>query len=100
MIPFTDEELVDPVMNVIEKVRPGIMADGGDIKFIAIKNGIIYVQLQGACVGCGSSGTTIKYGVEKQMKINIHPDLLVRNLPIGREDDIDGFEKEYMSFQK
>ena len=100
MIPFTDEELIDPVKNTIEKVRPGIMADGGDIKFITINSGIIYVQLQGACVGCGSSGTTIKYGVEKQMKINIHPELQVRNLPIGRENDIEGFEKEYMSFQK
>ena len=100
MIPFTDEELVDPVKSTIEKVRPGITSDGGDIKFIAIQSGIIYVQLQGACVGCGSSGTTIKYSVEKQMKLDIHPELQVRNLPIGRENDIEGFEKEYMSFQK
>lgn len=100
MIPFTDEELVTPVKNTIEKVRPGITSDGGDIKFIDIKSGIIYVQLQGACVGCGSSGTTIKYGVEKQMRLDIHPELQVRNLPIGRENDIEGFEKEYMSYQK
>lgn len=100
MIPFTDEELVNPVKNTIEKVRPGITADGGDIKFIDIKSGIVYVQLQGACVGCGSSGTTIKYGVEKQMRIDIHPELQVRNLPIGRENDIEGFEKEYMQHQR
>ena len=100
MIPFTDEELVSPVKSTIEKVRPGITSDGGDIKFIAIQSGIIYVQLQGACVGCASSGSTIKYGVEKQMKIDIHPELQVRNLPIGRENDIEGFEKEYMSYQK
>ena len=100
MIPFTDEELVGPVKVTIEKVRPGIAADGGDIKFVAIESGIIYVQLLGACVGCGSSGSTIKYSVEKQMKIDIHPELLVRNLPIGRENDIQGFEKDYQSFQK
>ncbi|PHR59602.1 MAG: hypothetical protein COA44_01280 [Arcobacter sp.] len=100
MIPFTDEELVGPVKITLEKVRPGITADGGDIKFIAIKSGIIYVQLQGACVGCGSSGSTIKHGVQKQMKIDIHPELLVRNLPIGMENDIEGFEKEYQSHQK
>jgi len=99
MIPFTDEELVDPVKNTIEKVRPGITADGGDIKFIDIQSGIIYVQLQGACVGCGSAGSTIKHGVEKQMRINIHPELQVRNLPIGRENDIEGFEKEYMDIK-
>jgi hypothetical protein len=34
------------------------------------------------------------------MKIDIHPELQVRNLPIGRENDIEGFEKEYMSYQK
>ncbi len=100
MIPFTDEELVGPVKATIEKVRPGITSDGGDIKFIAIQSGIIYVQLLGACVGCGSSGTTIKYSVEKQMKADIHPELRVRNLPIGRENDIEAFEKEYLSYQK
>ena len=99
MIPFTDEELMAPVNTTIDKVRPGITADGGDIKLITIRGGIIYVQLQGACVGCGSSGTTIKYGVEKQMKMDIHPDLQVRNLPIGRENDVEAFEQEYLSHQ-
>lgn len=86
MIPFTDEELEPAVMNVIEKVRPSIKLDGGDIKLIGIKDGKVYVQLQGACVGCASSGTTLKYGVEKQMKILIHPEISVVNVPIGSED--------------
>jgi len=74
-------------MNVIEKVRPSIKLDGGDIKLIGIKDGKVYVQLQGACVGCASSGTTLKYGVEKQMKILIHPEISVVNVPIGSEDN-------------
>ncbi len=86
MIPFTDEELEPAVMNVIEKVRPSIKLDGGDIKLIGIKDGKVFVQLQGACVGCASSGTTLKYGVEKQMKILIHQDISVVNVPIGSED--------------
>ena len=86
MIPFTDEELEPAVMNVIEKVRPSIKLDGGDIKLIGIKDGKVFVQLQGACVGCSSSGTTLKYGVEKQMKILIHPEISVVNVPIGSED--------------
>ena len=99
MIPFSDEELLAPVGVTIEKVRPGITADGGDIKLIAIRSGIIYVQLQGACVGCGSSGTTLKYGVEKQLKIDIHPELTVRNVPIGMENDVETFEKQYNEHQ-
>ncbi|MDM5272468.1 NifU family protein [Sulfurovum sp. zt1-1] len=89
MIPFTDEELEPAVMNVIEKVRPSIQMDGGDIKLIAIKDGKVYVQLQGACVGCSSSGTTLKFGVEKQMKTLIHPEMIVVNVPFGYEDKLE-----------
>ena len=89
MIPFTDEELIDPVKSVIEKVRPSLALDGGDIDFITVKNGSVYVQLKGACVGCGSSGTTLKYGVERQLRMDIHPELSVINVPVGMENDID-----------
>ena len=89
MIPFTDEELLPVVTNVIDKVRPSLALDGGDIKLITVKNSTIYVQLQGACIGCASSGNTLKYGVERQMKIDIHPDLVVVNVPQGMENDID-----------
>jgi len=53
------------------------------------KDGVVYVQLQGACIGCASSGTTLKYGVEKQLKRLIHPDLSVMNVPLGWEDKLD-----------
>lgn len=89
MIPFTDEELIQPVKIVIDKVRPSLALDGGDIDFITVKNGNVYVQLKGACVGCSSSGTTLKYGVERQLRMDIHPELCVINVPFGMENDID-----------
>jgi len=89
MIPFTDEELMDPVKAVIEKVRPSLALDGGDIQFLTVKNSKVYIQLKGACVGCASSGTTLKYGVERQLKMDIHPELEAINVPIGMENDID-----------
>ncbi len=89
MIPFSDEELIDPVKVVIDKVRPSLALDGGDIDFLTVKNGAVYVQLKGACVGCGSSGTTLKYGVERQLRMDIHPEITVINVPIGMENDID-----------
>ena len=89
MIPFSDEELEPPVMNVIEKVRPSIKLDGGDITLIAIKDGRVYVQLLGACVGCSSSGTPIKFGVERQMQTLIHPEITVTYVPAGFEDKLD-----------
>jgi Fe-S cluster biogenesis protein NfuA len=89
MIPFTDEELMAPVKNAIEKIRPSLALDGGDIKFLTVRNSKVYVQLRGACVGCASSGTTLKYGVERQLKIEIHPEITVINVPIGMENEID-----------
>ena len=89
MIPFTDEELMAPVQVAIDKVRPSLALDGGDIKLLTVKNSIIYVQLQGACIGCASSGNTLKYGVEKQMKMDIHPELTVINIAPGMESDIE-----------
>lgn len=89
MIPFTDEELKPAVMSVIEKVRPSIKLDGGDITLVAIQEGKVFVQLQGACVGCGSSGTTIKFGVERQMQTLIHPEIMVVNVPAGFEEKLD-----------
>ena len=89
MIPFTDEELQPAVVGVIDKVRPSIQLDGGDITLISIENGKVFVQLQGACVGCGSAGTTIKFGVERQMQTLIHPEITVISVPHGFEDKLD-----------
>ena len=89
MIPFSDEELMEPVRRVIDKIRPSLALDGGDISFLTVKNGTVYVQLQGACVGCSSSGNTLKYGVERQLRMDIHPELTVINIPHGMEHQID-----------
>lgn len=89
MVQFTDEELRPAVENVIDKVRPSIKLDGGDIALIDIRNGVVFVQLRGACVGCASSGTTLKFGVEKQMKALIHPEIVVVNVPFGWEDKLE-----------
>ncbi len=89
MIPFTDEELMEPVRCAIDKVRPSLALDGGDIDFITVKNGNVYVQLKGACIGCSSSGSTLKYGVERQLRMDIHPELCVVNVPFGMENDLD-----------
>ena len=89
MIPFTDEELLDPVSNVIDKIRPSLALDGGDIAFITVRNGTVYVQLKGACIGCASSGNTLKYGVERQIRMEIHPELNVINVPEGMENQLE-----------
>ena len=87
MFPFTDEDLQEPVNNIIEKkISPMLSRDGGAIELLDIKNAKVYIQLKGACVGCSASGSTLKYVVEKELKSAIHPDLKIINVPIGKEN--------------
>ena len=89
MLPFTDDELKPIVENMLDKAKVWIQQDGGDVTLIDIKDGTVYVQLQGACVGCGSAGTTIKFGIEKEMRTMIHPEIKVMSVPHGWEDKLD-----------
>lgn len=88
MIPFSDEDLLGPVKDSLDKIRPMLQNDGGDMKLLGIKNAVVYVQLVGACHGCPSSTTTLKHGVERQLRIDIHPELSVVNIPLGQDFDI------------
>ena len=92
-IPFSNEELKEAAKGVIEELRPMLQMDGGDVKLIDIKKPIVYVQLQGGCVGCASAGATLKYGIEKALKEKIHPNLVVMNVPQGFEDKLDELAK-------
>lgn len=90
MMPFSDEDLKFPVSTIIEnKVVPMLAQDGGAISLIDIKNGKVFVQLQGACVGCSASGSTLKYVVEKELKAAIHPELEIINVPQGMENSLE-----------
>jgi Fe-S cluster biogenesis protein NfuA len=62
----------EKVNEVIDKIRPGLQADGGDVEVVEITdNGIVKVQLLGACQGCPMSTMTIKNGIEKTLKEEI-----------------------------
>jgi len=56
----------DKVQKVLDKIRPSLQADGGDVKLIEVTDdGIVKVQLQGACHGCPMSQMTLKNGIER-----------------------------------
>tara|TARA_Y100001970_G_scaffold246858_1_gene315116 strand:- start:7440 stop:7982 length:543 start_codon:yes stop_codon:yes gene_type:complete len=58
-------EIENQIEKILEtKIRPAVEKDGGDIKFIDFKKGIVTVQLQGSCSGCPSSTMTLKQGVQ------------------------------------
>ena len=59
------KEVEKKIIKILEtKIKPAVARDGGDIKFIAFKEGTVTVQLQGSCSGCPSSTITLKRGVE------------------------------------
>ena len=57
------------IMEIIEtKIRPAVAEDGGDVSFIRFKEGVVYLEMQGACSGCPSATYTLKNGIERMMK--------------------------------
>lgn len=52
------------VIKTIEKIRPYLQNDGGDVEFVRLEDDIVYVTVRGACVGCMSLEYTMKEGVE------------------------------------
>ena len=58
-------EIEKKIISILEtKIRPAVAKDGGDIKFVEFKDGIVKVELQGSCSGCPSSTMTLKQGVQ------------------------------------
>ena len=56
---------VEEIKKVIQKLRPYLQRDGGDIEFVRFEDGIVYVQMHGACQGCSMLDATLKDGVEQ-----------------------------------
>lgn len=64
----------EKVQAAIDKIRPMLQADGGDVELIDVKDGIVQVRLQGACSGCPMSQMTLKNGIERMIKQEV-PDI-------------------------
>lgn len=60
--------LFDRVNAIIEEVRPYLQNDGGDVELMKVEDGVAYVRLVGACVGCPSSTYTLRMGIEARVR--------------------------------
>lgn len=64
-----DSEIVDTIKELIEtRVRPAVAHDGGDITFRGFREGVVYLNMKGACSGCPSSTATLKNGIENLLR--------------------------------
>lgn len=59
------------VQKSIDKIRPMLQADGGDVELVDVKEGVVKVRLKGACAGCPMSQMTLKNGIERFLKQEI-----------------------------
>jgi Fe-S cluster biogenesis protein NfuA len=64
------EIINNKIKNVLEKIRPALQADGGDVEFVGFdeKGGVVKVKLAGMCAHCPMSQITLKQGIEEKLK--------------------------------
>jgi Fe-S cluster biogenesis protein NfuA len=61
----------ESVQTVIDKIRPMLQRDGGDVELVSVDGNVVKVRLQGACKGCPMSQMTLKEGIERFVKQEI-----------------------------
>jgi len=61
----------DKVEKSLDKIRPTLMADGGNVELVEVKDDVVKVKLTGACGGCPMSQMTLKMGIERHLKNEI-----------------------------
>ena len=64
-----DTETIKQIKDLLEtRVRPAVAMDGGDISFCSFEDGVVTLQMKGACAGCPSSTATLKMGIENMLR--------------------------------
>ncbi|ASR46058.1 NifU family protein [Paenibacillus kribbensis] len=60
-------QMYDEVADVLDKLRPFLQRDGGDVELVDVEDGIVKLKLMGACGSCPSSTITLKAGIERAL---------------------------------
>jgi len=70
----------ESVQTVIDKIRPMLQRDGGDVELVSVEGNVVKVRLQGACKGCPMSQMTLKNGIERSLKENVDEAIVVEEV--------------------
>lgn len=66
------EDVQQRVHMVIDRIRPAVQADGGDVEVVDVTDeGVVRIRLHGACVGCPSSTMTLRMGIERNLRQHV-----------------------------
>ena len=61
----------EQVERVINRIRPAVQMDGGDIELVGVENGLVKLRLVGSCHGCPSSMMTLRAGIERAIRAEV-----------------------------
>ncbi len=73
-------EIIDHIKFILDKIRPYLISDGGDVEFVKFEDGVVYVKLIGTCADCEIADSEIKDTVETILTSEIPEVLEVRNI--------------------
>ena len=73
-------DIVTRIISLIDKIRPFLISDGGNLEFIKFEDGIVYVSLTGSCAECPMIDVTLKDGIEEMIINEITEVKEVRNI--------------------
>jgi Fe-S cluster biogenesis protein NfuA len=72
--------VIERIKKILDKIRPYLNAEGGDVEFIRFEDGVVYVKMLGACMNCAGLDSTLKDGIEAILVENIPEVIECRNV--------------------
>lgn len=85
---MSEKNIVEEIKKILNRIRPYLNSEGGDLEYIDFKDGIVYIRMLGACMDCGALDSTLKDGIEALLVENVPEVIEVRNVVEGVESDV------------
>lgn len=66
-----ENKVEEKIQKILNKIRPYLNSEGGDLEYLGFKDGIVYIRMLGACIDCGALDSTLKDGIEALLLENV-----------------------------
>ena len=76
----TKDVIEAEIIKILDKIRPYLNSEGGDLDFVKFEDGIVYIKMLGACIDCGALDSTLKDGIEALLLEYVPEVIEVRNV--------------------
>ena len=75
-----DRDIIEEIKRILDKIRPYLNSEGGDLEFISYEDDIVNIRMLGACMDCGALDSTLKDGIEALLVEYVPEVIEVRNI--------------------